>query len=300
MKKTVVIVLLLLFVFPVFVQGHPPFSANQSADTSHFEEYYHFGVKYFQRGDYLMADSMFIKCLKIDRNAKNALFSLAVSQLYLKDTVDFCRKILFLYNVKSDNEAGHYYFNLCGKADTVFRDRKYQKCTPRHSRYMIITESHKYQPQYKTVLVHKKGAENRAKSFSGKTIYVVTYRNSDVVAKYKLFRDGHRLFTFLSNFNVHYVGYDSFGDYLHQSPIYQMAKKELQLSDETLRVQYVLDKEGTIHAVKIFYMSKPLPPGQKKKLETYITDIILKQPEIKQPVFLHNRVNYLMKTFVSF
>ena len=263
------------------------------------EKFYQSGVKYFNMGNYVMADSVFSKYIVHYSQDENALFSYAVTRLYLRDTVEFCKKMLSLYNDNQVVDAGKYYFMLCGTADTVFLNRRFQQCDHTKALYMVIKENHKYY-DYQTVVVHKKGI--KALSIGIGTGYTGVLKDNDIVAMYRLYPDGHKLFTVLLSDNEKNSDdkYDSFNESLEKDPIMQQAKKKLGLKDETVFLEYILTKTGQIKDVKITGYWKPLSQDKKKKLEKYIQILFNTAPQLNPMQFRKENVNYLVTTGISF
>lgn len=245
-----------------------------------------------------MADTVFTHYLKQYSKDENAIFNLAVTQLYLKDTLGYCNKMLSLYNDFTDATAGKYYFAICGTADTVFLNRNHEKSDRKQAKFMAITENHRYH-HYKTVVVHQKGLKAIVLSVgNGNTGYM---KDNDVLAIYKLYPDGYRLFlNLLDDPLVKEKNKKIMNDYFDKNPIIKQAEQVLQLQKkEWVDVKYVLDTTGHIHIKNIEFRG-PLAPEKKIKIEKYVETIFKSIPPLTPRKFWNEPVNLLMYRFISF
>ena len=301
-KKWMFIVLLILPAMGVRAQRHARKHAKKikkEKQISPQEKLYQTGVKYFSEGNYVMADSVFTHYLKQYSKDENAIFNLAVTRLYLKDTMGFCSKMSVLYNGFMDEAAGKYYFALCGTADTIFLNKNHEKSDPKQAEFMVITETHRYH-NYKTVVVHQKKLKANVLTIgTGNTGYM---KDSDVLAIYKLYPDGHRLFlSLLDDPDVETKNEKMIDDYFDNNPTIRQAEQVLQLQkSEWVGVEYVLDSTGHIQSIKDIEVSDSLSPEKKRKIEKYVHVIFQSMPPLTPRKFWNKPVNYLADSYVRF
>jgi len=287
MKKTILFFVAIIFSWHVSAQV-----VNHSGHAKNTNDY-KTGVMYFNQGNYALADSAFERFLQTHSADQNAIYSLAVTELYLKDTVHFCKRMLHLCNWFNDQDARKLYFSICGNADTVFRNGKYLPCTRKKAHYMVVTESHKYDP-YKTVLIHKKhAAVNSVIVGSGFTFKM---KNIDIIAMYHLYPDGKKIFTSLAYYQpcIANANGDNIRKYLENKTEIKKVKKILNLNTKYISFSFIIHKDGKCTDAKILAPDKLLTDKKKKaQLESYINSILAGLPKVKPARFIKERVNYL-------
>jgi len=292
MKRTIIFFIAIIFSWQASGQvvKHSGYSKNHND--------YKIGVMYFNRGNYVLADSAFERFLRTHSADQNTLYSLAVTQLYLKDTVHFCKNMLDLCNWFDDRDANKLYFSICGDADTVFRDRKYSLCSRQKARYMVVTESHKYYP-YKTVLIHKKNAA--VKSVVVGSGYTFKIKDVDIIAIYHLYPDGKKVFISLASYSPSMANADGddIKDYLADKTEIKKVNEILRLNADFIKFSFIINKDGSCTDAKVLTPNKLLTDEKKARLETYINSILVGLPKVKPARFMKEQVNYLAEVAIS-
>ncbi|MCX6236311.1 MAG: hypothetical protein NTY07_01950 [Bacteroidia bacterium] len=111
------------------------------------EDYFSLGNKFFQQGNFRMADSMFTLDI-YKRSSPDCYFNRGVARLYLKDTTGFCSDMENADLIYSDKEAVLHYNRFCCKqVDTVYYDKKYKKTIKGKHRFFEVVKDLKYSNQ---------------------------------------------------------------------------------------------------------------------------------------------------------
>lgn len=210
------------------------------------QESFKVGLAFYERGEYSKADSVFGILLQKSPIDVNVLFNHATTRLYLGDTCKFCDEMYMLCHSYQEMDACNLYYDLCGSADTLYRDKNYLECGKKDARYTEITETHRGE-DFKTVYIHDK----RKKSATIVNSDYIDPIKTDIIALYKLLNDGSRLFHYSLTPPAFSSGDDVYYDYLENNPYIKECKEKLNMKKVIVGVEYVVDKIGNVRDVKI-------------------------------------------------
>lgn len=276
--KTVLLTLLTLFFFNVYSQN-----------------YFKLSLKYFQSGDYQVADSLLNLHLKKKPYDKNAIFNYAVTRLYLKDTLCFCKKVQFLKDLHKDKEASKLYYQFCAITDTSYYDDSFCKIEKSRARLYEVKELFK-NDTFLTVTLHDK--KSKANVYISNHLDLNKSEKTDIIAAYKLYNGNKRVYFFTLNppkYNDECVALSNYRD---NNPFVNEAKNVLSLSKFIVYIEYVFDKSGSIKNVKIIKANQEVK--NPDLLMKYILLFLENMPKPSPATFAGTRVDYLETNSISF
>jgi len=259
------------------------------------QNYFKLSLKYFQSGDYQVADSLLNLHLKKKPFDKNAIFNHAVTRLYLKDTLCFCKEIRLLKDLHNDKEARKLFYQLCAITDTSYFDEAFSKIEKNKARFFEVKELFK-NDTFLTVTLHDKKSD--ANVYISNPMDLNKSEKTDIIAAYKHYNNNNKVYFFTLNppkYNDEGVALSNYRD---NNPFVNEAKNELGLSKFIVYVQYVFDKSGSIKSVEIVKTNQ-----EAKNLDLLMKYILLfleNMPKPSPATFAGMRVDYLETNSISF
>jgi tetratricopeptide (TPR) repeat protein len=253
------------------------------------------GLKYFNKGDYVKADSLFSIYLKESPNSIDAHYNYGVTRLYLGDTCTFCIEMYSIHNSVSNLEAKELYLRVCSSIDTVYYDKKYLQCAKGKERYTEIIESFKYH-NYKTITVLDK--YNYSKTHITYLSDFMHSEETDIIAIYRLYSDNRKVFL-LTLTPPSYPGGDNAKAYfIDKNPLIEQGKTLFNISHANAYVEYVIDKNGNIKDINVTGVNSEIK--QMDDFKKYIQLIISAMPKHTPAKFRGEKVDYLVGDRISF
>jgi hypothetical protein len=257
------------------------------------QDLFNLGLKYFEKGQYSLADSIFSICVKDSKLDLNLMFNYATTRLYLRDTSKFCDIMWNLGHLYQDKEATNLFFKNCGSVDTTYYDKNFIKCDRKNARYTEVVESFKYK-EYKIGFLHDKRSK-------GKTVIrnadFMNLQSTDIISQYHLLKDGSKLFVFTTTPPKYIDGFDASRDYIASNPYTKEAKEKLHVSKLVVSVKYIIDKIGNINNIEITDINMPVE--NKDLLKKYIDLIVSGLPKQTPGKFRDENVDFLVEDSIS-
>ena len=257
------------------------------------QDHFTTGMKYFETGNYTVADSFFTIYLKKFSNDKNAIYNQGITKLYLKDTASFCNAMSNLKNTFNDADAAELFYKVCGSAESVFFDNSFNKCVKKKARYTEVTETNKYK-DYKTVYIHDKRQHGEMMTFSAE--HIVNLK-TDIIAEYQLNPDGSKVYFFVQNLPKFLDKGKSWEDYKKNNPILQKAKEELKLNEFKVAIRFIIDKNGDFKNAELYSKNKI---EKEDVLLKYINLILLNAPKFVPGSFRNEKVDCWVVDIITF
>ena len=250
---------------------------------------------YFEKGEYIVADSLFRVYLKEEPKDLNAHFNLGVTRLYLGDTCTFCNEMLILRKAANDQDANKLYLSLCGTSDTLYFDKNYASGTTEKVRYMEVIEKDRCY-DYKLVTVHDK--KNMGKSVSYNPYDIQNPTKTDVVAVYRLYPDHRKVYTFSINEPIYKGGDAAKLEFKMSDPLIRQTKMDFNLENAVARIEYIVDKNGNIKDLTLVSANKPI--DRYDDFKQRITQIVSGMPRYTPARFRDENVDFLVSDYISF
>lgn len=257
------------------------------------QDLFDIGLKYYEKGQYALADSVFKICMEKSKPDLNLWFNYASTRLYLKDTTTFCNLMWNLGHQYNDKEANALFFKLCGTCDTAYYDKDFAKCEKKGARYTEIIES-LYSKNYKMCFLHDK--RNKGNTVITNLDFINMPR-TDIIAQYQLLNDGSKLYLFTMTPPTYLEGDDSPSNYIDKSPYVKEAKEKLQVSKLIVYVNYILDRNNVVRNIEITSTNKTV--SDKELLKKYIDLIVLGMPRKSPGKFRNEYVDFLVEDSIS-
>jgi hypothetical protein len=259
------------------------------------QDLFKIGVDYCSRGQYYLADSIFSVCMKQPHPDPNLMFNYASTRLYLQDTSTFCDIMWTLGHTFLDKDAENLYFKNCGTPDTTYFDKDFIRSDKKHARFTEILVDRK-QRDYKIGVVHDKRSKGKSDIINFADLNNI--QKSDIIAQYKLFNNGSKLYLFTLMPPRYVDGNDARRDYIANSPIVKEAKEKLQVSKLVVYVNYIVEKDGNIKNIEIRGLNKPV---EDTELLTKYTNLIISNLPRQNPgQFNNENVDFEIETSLSF
>jgi hypothetical protein len=261
------------------------------------QNFFNLGNEYMNKHQYLRADSFFLLHIKKFPDDQNAHFNHATIKLYLKDTCGFCKDMIDMCHNYYDKDACKISFSFCGKSDSIFYDKHYNKTSQTKARYMQITESYRCL-NYKTIYYkdnHEIGIINFEKGDVRKI------RNSNIAAICNLYSDSSKEFTFiLDEKSSPSFPNDSERKKFNkiENEIKNEAIKKLNLSKVVVNSSCLIDTSGNVRDFTIDRINKEVKDIDSLKM--YVFKILTNLPVMKPATFQGEKVNYRWSKIVSF
>lgn len=253
------------------------------------------GLKCFDKGEYLIADSLFSIYLKDSPKDMNAHYNHGVTRLYLKDTCGFCEEMHLVTVFNKDKTAKGLYLKVCASIDTLFYDKLYVRCDKSKMQYTEIAEKSKCD-DFKTVTVHDK--KSRGKTILINSADLMHSQATDVVAQYRLYSNNNKVFIFCLDQPVFPGGDDAKTEFRNNSPLILETMREFKLKKTVAQVEYVIDKNGFIRDVNLTSVDAVI--DQMDKFKENLNLIITSMPRHTPARYRDENVDYLVNDFISF
>jgi hypothetical protein len=264
-----------------------------SSYTLHAQDLFNLGLNYYEKGQYVLADSIFKICIEKSKPDVNLWFSYASTRLYLKDTSTCCTIMWNLSYQYNDREAAQLFLKLCGSVDTIFYDKNFIKCNKENARYTENIRIQKGQ-NYKMCFLHDKRKKGSSVIMSAD---YMNLQETDVIAQYQVLNNGSKLYLFTMTPPTYLEGDDSPSNYIDKSPYVKEAKEKLNVSKLTVSVEYILDRNNVVSNIEIINTNKPV--ADKELLKKYIDLIILAMPRKSPGKFRNEYVDFLIEDSIS-
>ncbi|MNL27896.1 hypothetical protein D3C87_1495170 [compost metagenome] len=205
-----------------------------------------------------------------------------------------------MYFTYSDAGAKKLHYAICAQADTVYYMEDLSITTLKKARYSEVTETRKC-ADYKVITV-------RDKKGSGAIINInhnLTKANEpNVIALYKLYPDGHKLFHVTPQPPAFPGGEDAQWTFLNKNNKHREdAIKELKISNSLVEVTYTIDKNGNVTDIKLVNITSDVDKfdkAQMDRLREYVTLIFSEMPRHSPAVFRGERVDYFTGESLTF
>lgn len=222
-------------------------------------KYYAEGTKALQDGNYLLADSLLTKSLDFGERFDN-MYNLAVAKLFQADTASCCN-ILRRTEFEREQDAKDLYYPMCGRADTVYMDKKFADRLDRDTisgQYVIYQKANYSDTTLVIFRDESKKSKEKEMQLFGKQTDVLEIVGIAVILKqidtvFIHIRNGH---TIDPNFKKKLEG--------------NIYRREAQLRfgfhKAILPINLIIDEEG--NAKKVFYPDLKL--GEKEQKEFVI------------------------------
>lgn len=252
------------------------------------------GLKHFEKGEYKVADSLFSLYLKNSPKDINAHYNHGVTRLYLGDTCSFCDEMTILRVFFRDESVNDLYYKICSSIETHYYDKNYVNCERGEERFTEVIEKNRC-CDYKTVTVHDKESMGKAVVFNPSNL---NSDKSDINAIYRLYIDGHKIFTFTFTQPSYPGGDDAKSEFKDKSPLIQLTKQIFNLHEVTANVEYIIDKDGSIRDIELVDVNTKI--AQMEDFKKYVNQIILSMPKQIPAKYRDENVDYLVRDFLSF
>lgn len=258
------------------------------------QDLFKIGMGYYEKDNYLMADSLFTLQLKKFPTDRNLRFNRGAVKLCLKDTCAFCKDMEDVYHAFRDKDAGNLFFSFCCKADTLYFDKNYLRSNKEHYRYYEIIEHNKY-ASFRYCEVHDKKSKGETVILNRGNLDGV---KTDIIATYKAYGDTSKIYSFTLTPPSFGGNEDAKLRYLHNSPYFNQAMNDLKLHHIIVYVAYIVDKNGRIRNIKVLGTNSKI--DKMEDLTNYTTLIISNMPPLVPAKFRDENVDYMMNDFISF
>lgn len=262
--------------------------------TTFAQDLFNVGLEYFAKGQYSQADSIFSICMKEPNPDPNLMFNYATTRFYLQDTSKFCDIMWRLGHKFQDADANALYFKICGTADTTFFDKDFNKCDKDKARYTEILEVRKHR-DFGICYLHDKRSKGKSMILNPADLNHI--QTTDIVAQYKLFNDGTKLYLFTLTPPKYIDGFDARRDYIDKNPYAKEAKDKLQVNKLVVYVKYILERSGNIKNIEITGTNKPVE--KMEQLKNYVDLIIAYMPRQSPGQFRDENVDFEIEDSIS-
>ncbi len=298
MRKIIFILLTLLLSFKGYCQ-------LIQIDT-YGKELYESGSSLIELGDYKGADSLLTLSLCSFRN-ENVYYNRAISRLYLSDTIGFCEDIEIAANRYFDQEASKLFNSICCiSADTIFYDRKRNKCQQDKCRYYEIIKELKFD----SVIIgtfHYKNAKNHVISFDvgcSNNVIGANARTTDIISLYKM-ENGVKFYyrptksVFMFNNNQYRNTQDRAKSLLNSK--YSQIKIDNNKEKLSLYFKIYINDEGEmIDSKYVGIFPEIILDDSYSDLEDDILSIVKHYPKVRPAKFFNTNVNCVVYDSIEF
>jgi|GEM_PF-1436815 len=261
---------------------------------SNSQDYFKLGTKFFNEGNYQLADSFYTIYLTKQPIDINGIYNRGVSRLYLHDTCTFCMDLYKINEiVEIDKKAQELYYQYCGRADTIYYNKYFELSTKSEYRYFEVIQHHRYLQKITGKIYDKKRKiEVSPVSLS----QIITYR-TNVFASYTIDENGEKLYA-ITDCPPSLPKGSTISEDVKYSDYYQDIKKSLSLTDVSVFVSFVINNNGEIKNIKI----------EKTRPKIEITDNLLKGlqtlysqlPKYTPGKLKGRNINYSMMDIIKF
>jgi hypothetical protein len=212
------------------------------------QDYFKIGIDYYNKGNYVMADSFLTMYVRQNPKDINAIYNRGIVRFYLHDTCTFCHDLYSINNpYEIDKQALDLYFNYCGKTDTIYYDKKFVESNKANSRFFEVIEYHKYLNQ------------TTGKIHDGKRKFEVTKINfaqiksfkTDIFAFYQMDSDSNKVYIITDTPPSFPEGDEALNEFIISNQYFQEAKTTLNLQGFVVTVELTIDKFGKIKGTKV-------------------------------------------------
>jgi hypothetical protein len=257
------------------------------------QDLFDIGLKYYEKGQYALADSVFKICMEKSKPDVNLWFNYASTRLYLRDTSTFCTMMWNLSNQYNDREAKELFLKLCGSVDTTFYDKDFVKCDKKNARYTEIMRMQNGL-NYKMCFLHDK--RKKANSIIMSADYM-NLQKTDIIAQYQLLKDGSKIYLFTSTPPTYKEGEESRSNYIEKNSYAKEAKEKLHISKLVVDVKYIIDRNNVVRDIEITNTNKPV--SDMALLKKYVELIILSIPRQAPGKYQNENVDFLVNESIS-
>ncbi|WP_321425061.1 hypothetical protein [uncultured Bacteroides sp.] len=279
MKFIKTTIVLLFFVTNVFAQNN-----------------FKIGLDYLNKGNYALADSFLTLHLKKYPGDNNALFNKGTAELNLQDTCSFCNTMYKMNKIfEFDRQALDLYYSHCGYTDTIYYDNKFVLSDKTNFRYYEVIGHHKYF-DFITGKIHDNKGKTNITSFNLSNIETKT---TDIIAIYRIMNnDSIKTYSVTDTPPKYPKGPDALHENIRNSRFYTLAKKNLNLPEVTVDVEFIVDKNGKTNAFKIISTRPQIEI--KEDLNKYISLIFKTLPDYIPGKFNGKNVDFEMFESIRF
>lgn len=256
---------------------------------------FNLGVEFLNNGEFNKADSCLTTYVKEYPYDQNGHYNLSIAKLFLGDTCSFCNGLLnIIYPFENDKEALKLYFDICGYTDTIYYNKKNEIVSASKFKYYEVIEHH----NCLDYVIGKYHLRKASIDVLSTNLNSINNFKTDIFGVYQTLDDGNKVFTYGTSLPSFPNKYGSLQENLKQSPAYNNASNDLNLSGYRIRYNVIIKKNGRAGLIEIVSSTPELE--NKDNLLKYLNQMFNSIPNYTPAIYNGEYVDFKISERLDF